>query len=207
MAKKKTPKRRISKSPLLGAPYKNEQTFVTECPKCSKVYTAEDINGGRCTGVGCGTMINDPYARAASTIKNAAKAAELAALKAENERLERHVADLMSGKYVNCVYCGHRYGPAGKTPVTQAELLHEHIKKCEKHPLCALQKKFNRLDNAIISIYNNLWAEEDDEGNVTLNPDKDWDSAADFMEHVCAQLDTILPRPKTGATDVPEYLT
>lgn len=48
---------------------------------------------------------------------------------------ERWVSDLQSGMYINCVYCGHRYGPAESTPVAMSTLLTKHIEKCPKHPL------------------------------------------------------------------------
>lgn len=51
------------------------------------------------------------------------------------ERLEAHVADLQSGMFVNCVYCGHRYGPQMTTPVTMADALKEHIAQCPEHPM------------------------------------------------------------------------
>jgi len=38
---------------------------------------------------------------------------------------------------VTCVYCGHEY-PEG-TPTSQATLLTEHIKTCEKHPMKQLR--------------------------------------------------------------------
>lgn len=55
--------------------------------------------------------------------------------KREERRLMRWVTDLLSGKYVNCVYCGHRYGPTDTTPTSMSEILTEHIKHCEHHPL------------------------------------------------------------------------
>jgi hypothetical protein len=45
----------------------------------------------------------------------------------ENERLMQWVDDLQSGMYVNCVYCGHRYGPQESTPVTVADALKQYI--------------------------------------------------------------------------------
>lgn len=50
-------------------------------------------------------------------------------------RFETWVADLQSGMYINCVYCGHRYGPAENTPVAMSTLLTKHIETCSKHPL------------------------------------------------------------------------
>ena len=51
----------------------------------------------------------------------------------EIAQLKQWVADLQSGMYVNCIYCGHRYPPG--TPVVRATVLYEHIKTCPKHPL------------------------------------------------------------------------
>ncbi len=53
----------------------------------------------------------------------------------EIERLRQWVADLQSGMYVNCVYCGHRYGPGETTPVSMADALKAHISQCPEHPM------------------------------------------------------------------------
>lgn len=58
---------------------------------------------------------------------------------AERETLQQWVNDLQSGMYVNCVYCGHRYGPSETTPVSMADALKEHIENCPKHPMSALK--------------------------------------------------------------------
>ena len=55
-------------------------------------------------------------------------------------RLEQWVADLQSAMYVNCVYCGHRYGPDDEVPTTMAQVLKEHIEQCPQHPMSALKK-------------------------------------------------------------------
>ena len=57
----------------------------------------------------------------------------------EVERLSRWVADLQSGMYVNCVYCGHRYGPGETTPVSMADALKAHVERCPKHPMSKLR--------------------------------------------------------------------
>ena len=59
--------------------------------------------------------------------------------------LERWVADCQSGMYVNCVYCGHRYGPREDTPVAMADVLREHIEQCPKHPLSAAKAQIEQL--------------------------------------------------------------
>lgn len=53
-------------------------------------------------------------------------------------RLRTWVNDLQSGMYINCVYCGHRYGPDDEVPATMAEVLKEHIEQCPEHPMSAL---------------------------------------------------------------------
>jgi len=75
---------------------------------------------------------------ASLTIK--AKDATITTLKAENKRLIKWVNDLQSGMYINCVYCGHRYGPDDKVPCTMADALKKHIEKCPKHPMSALKQ-------------------------------------------------------------------
>lgn len=52
---------------------------------------------------------------------------------------ESWVADLQSGMYVNCVYCGHRYGPGETTPVSMADALKAHVETCCKHPMSQLR--------------------------------------------------------------------
>jgi hypothetical protein len=67
------------------------------------------------------------------------------ATRAENARLRAWVADLQSGMYVNCVYCGYRYGPKTTTPVSLADVLKEHVEKCPKHPMSALKHELELM--------------------------------------------------------------
>jgi hypothetical protein len=70
-------------------------------------------------------------------------------LEAEIAQLEKWVSDLQSGMFINCVYCGHRYGPGASTaesiPASQnktvAQALTEHIAMCPKHPMSKLKKQ------------------------------------------------------------------
>ncbi len=78
-------------------------------------------------------------------------------LKEENKRLEAWIDDLQSGMYINCVYCGHRYGPnvepATKTEwFTMRKALEGHIAQCPKHPLSFANKKIERLRSAIVRL-------------------------------------------------------
>lgn len=61
------------------------------------------------------------------------------AMQVEVDHLQAWVHDLLSGMYVNCVYCGHRYGPSPDTPVSMADALKAHIVVCPRHPLAQLR--------------------------------------------------------------------
>lgn len=66
---------------------------------------------------------------------------ELAVVKKENLRLKLWVQDMQNGGYVNCVYCGYRYGPVESTPVSLSDVLKAHVQKCPLHPMAALKKE------------------------------------------------------------------
>lgn len=77
-------------------------------------------------------------------------------LQQEIHHLNQWIADLQSGMYVNCVYCGHRYGPGDKMLTSipklgdqqldtreaksMAEALTMHVAACDKHPMSKLLK-------------------------------------------------------------------
>lgn len=61
------------------------------------------------------------------------------------EELRQWVNDLQSGMYVNCVYCGHRYGPGETTPVSMADALKDHVEQCKAHPMFALRQQVEAL--------------------------------------------------------------
>jgi hypothetical protein len=50
-------------------------------------------------------------------------------------RLRKWIDDLQSGMYINCVYCGHHYGPKDKVPTSMADALKLHIASCPQHPM------------------------------------------------------------------------
>ena len=68
-------------------------------------------------------------------------------LRSEVERLNLWVEDIQSGMYINCVYCGHRYGPRETTPVSMADALKEHIEQCPKHPMSELRARVRELED------------------------------------------------------------
>lgn len=85
-----------------------------------------------------------PEGRESTPEWKAARAIEaLSARNAEQaEEIEQQnawIEDLQGGMFVNCVYCGHRYGPGETTPVSMAYALKAHIEQCPKHPMSALK--------------------------------------------------------------------
>jgi len=74
---------------------------------------------------------------------------EFTDLQKENARLQQWINDLQSGMYVNCVYCGHRYGPSIDTPVAMADVLKKHIEECPEHPMSKLKKENKELHTDI----------------------------------------------------------
>jgi len=89
----------------------------------------------------------------------------------EIDRLQQWVNDLQSGMYVNCVYCGHRYGMENDTPVAMADVLKEHIEHCSKHPMSKLKQEIEQLRDENISIRNWNACEEEQYGQL-LESDK-----------------------------------
>lgn len=81
--------------------------------------------------------------------------AEVAAEKdAEIERLREWVNDLQSGMYINCVYCGHRYGPSDEVASTMQQALYDHIAVCPEHPLSRANAEIARLKDGLETIAN-----------------------------------------------------
>lgn len=68
---------------------------------------------------------------------------------AEIARLKQWVNDLQSGMYINCVYCGHRYGPQDEVPSSMADVLKEHVEQCPEHPMSALKTKVRELQEEL----------------------------------------------------------
>jgi len=79
---------------------------------------------------------------------------EVEALLREHAKLKAWVDDLQSGMFINCVYCGHRYGPEDEVPATMADALKEHIEQCQKHPMSALKREHTKLLKLIDDLTN-----------------------------------------------------
>ena len=72
----------------------------------------------------------------------------------EIDQLKQCINDLQSGMYINCVYCGHRYGPKDKVPATMADALKEHIEQCPKHPMSKLREERDQLKQQLADALN-----------------------------------------------------
>jgi len=66
-------------------------------------------------------------------------------------RLEGWVRDLQSGMYINCVYCGHRYGPEDKVPSSMADMLKRHVAQCPEHPMAKCVKALEAASHGLRS--------------------------------------------------------
>ena len=78
-------------------------------------------------------------------------ATEQAQHEIEIERLNSWISDLQAGCYVNCVYCGHRYGRDGEVPVSMADVLKRHIAQCPQHPMSKLVATLKAASHALRS--------------------------------------------------------
>ncbi len=60
--------------------------------------------------------------------------------------LRHWIDDLQSDMFINCVYCGHRYGPSDEVPASMADVLKEHIEQCPDHPMSELKTLLKDLE-------------------------------------------------------------
>lgn len=77
------------------------------------------------------------------------KPGSVVAMQEEIKRLKKWTNDLQAGMYINCVYCGHRYGPDSEVPAAMADVLKEHIESCPEHPMSELKREIERLKEEI----------------------------------------------------------
>lgn len=91
---------------------------------------------------------------------------------------------------VTCVYCGHQY-PDG-TPTAKHELLTEHIKICEKHPMREAEQKIERLRDALAGLIGASTKDELDAMEIAIRstqaPDSDKAAAINAIDalRLCA---------------------
>lgn len=82
----------------------------------------------------------------------------------ELEQLKQWVDDLQCGRYINCVYCGHRYGPKENVPPSMQDILKAHVMECPKHPM----NEFKNLLEEVCSDIENSGGLRQDEANPSL---------------------------------------
>lgn len=75
----------------------------------------------------------------------------------EIDRLRQWINDLQSGMYVNCVYCGHQYGPSETTPVSMADALKAHIEQCPEHPMSHLKTQLAESQRRELAAVEDLY--------------------------------------------------
>lgn len=56
----------------------------------------------------------------------------------------------MNGRILTCVYCGHQYPQ--DTPAAGSEVLTEHIKVCEHHPMRKAEADIAKLRSALAGL-------------------------------------------------------
>jgi hypothetical protein len=67
----------------------------------------------------------------------------------ECARLRMWVRDLHSGMWLNCAFCGHRYGPGDALEAsTMIDALRAHIAQCPEHPMTAMRARIAELESA-----------------------------------------------------------
>jgi hypothetical protein len=106
---------------------------------------------------------------------------ECVSLREERDAARQWVRDLQSGMYVNCVYCGHRYGPGETTPVSMADALKAHVEACPQHPMSQLKTALARVRAALEGTTENVervaWA------MAAAEPSPEFDKREWFMEN------------------------
>ena len=86
---------------------------------------------------------------------------EIAALRTQLAAVERWVDDLQSGLFINCVYCGFRYGPRDthveslddpKATASMRDALTAHVQRCSKHPLATVEQRVVTLEKVLAGV-------------------------------------------------------
>lgn len=73
----------------------------------------------------------------------------------------------MSDQVITCAYCGYQY--TNETPAAKHQLLTDHIKICEKHPLRAAELKIEKLKTALICLIGVETKEELDAMEIIIH--------------------------------------
>lgn len=103
----------------------------------------------------------------------------------------------MDGRILTCVYCGHEYPQS--TPASGSEILTEHIKVCERHPLRKAERDFAMLRAALVGL---IGADSEQElrtmeATMRVLPAPEADKAV-FINAIHALLATMTPNAKVS---------
>ena len=86
------------------------------------------------------------------------------------EKQKRWIDDLQAGMYINCVYCGHRYGPEDEVPASMADVLKEHVESCPDHPMSKLKAELEQaLKYKRAAEFSQMSLMEESNGRVSLH--------------------------------------
>ena len=101
----------------------------------------------------------------------------------------------MNGRILTCVYCGHEYPQ--DTPAAGSEVLTEHIKVCERHPLRKAESDVAVLRAALVGLIGADSEQElrQMEATMRLLPAPDSDKAVS-INAIHALLVTLPPNAK-----------
>ena len=97
---------------------------------------------------------------------------------AVKDEIRKSLALLEDGRILTCVYCGHEYPQ--DTPSAGSEILTEHIKVCEKHPMRKCESDRDKLRKALTGLIGTDKLEELDkmEAFIRLTPAPEVDKIA-----------------------------
>ena len=70
-------------------------------------------------------------------------------------RLEKWIDDLQSDMFINCVYCGHQYGPNDEVGPSMRDALKAHVEQCRSHPMYELKNRIEVLELDLLE-YNKM---------------------------------------------------
>ena len=94
------------------------------------------------------------------------------------------------GRVLTCVYCGHQYPQ--NTPAWGNQVLTDHIKICEKHPLRQAEQKIKKLRDALVGLIGASTRDELERMEIAIRvaPAPDADKAVG-INGIHALLDTL----------------
>lgn len=106
----------------------------------------------------------------------------------------------MSGRILTCVYCGHEYPQ--DTPAAGSEVLTEHIRVCEKHPMRKAEADISMLRSALAGLIGADSEQELRQMEVAMRllPAPDADKAVS-INAIHALLATMTPNASSAPTD------